>query len=157
MKTSSANQHDVFIHFSLEEFRYSFVSHLSAAFSRSSISVFVAEETNGEAVTSNTDVSQSAIEETKFFVVVFSKSDVFLPLFLETLVKFLERRKDGLVVVIPLFYGDVTLAMIEQKMESFGEDFSENLLGRWRNGLIEAANLRGHKSSDQRKWVRMLN
>lgn len=150
MKTSSANQHDVFIHFSLEEFRYSFVSHLSAAFSRSSISVFVAEETNGEAVTSNTDVSQSAIEETKFFVVVFSKSDVFLPLFLETLVKFLERRKDGLVVVIPLFYGDVTLAMIEQKMESFGEDFSENLLGRWRNGLIEAANLRGHKSSDQR-------
>ena len=156
METSSVNQHDVFFHFSLEEFRYSFASHLSAAFSRSSISVFVAEDTSGAAVTSNTDfqlpdATQSAIEGTKFIVVVFSKKDAFSPLFLETLVKFLERRKDGLVVVIPVFYGDVTLSMIEQKMESFGEAFSNHLQGRWRNGLIEAANLRGHKSSDQRK------
>ncbi|CAH8333614.1 unnamed protein product [Eruca vesicaria subsp. sativa] len=155
METSSVNQHDVFIHFSLEEFRYSFASHLSAAFSRSSISVFVAEDTSGAAVTPNTDfqlpdATQSAIEGTKFIVVVFSKNDAFSPLFLETLVKFLERRKDGLVVVIPVFYADVTLSMIERKMESFGEAFPDHLVGRWRNGLIEAANLRGHKSSDQR-------
>uniref|UniRef100_A0A1J3IPB2 Putative WRKY transcription factor 16 n=1 Tax=Noccaea caerulescens TaxID=107243 RepID=A0A1J3IPB2_NOCCA len=158
METSNANQHDVFIGFSSEDIRYSFASHLSAAFRRSSISVFVGEDTKSKsaAVTSKIDfrlpdATQSAnIEGTKFFVVVFSESYAFSPLFLETLVMFLERRKDGLVVVIPVFYGDVTPSIVEQQTENFGEAVSKDLLARWRDGLTEAANLRGHNSTDQR-------
>lgn len=158
METSNANQHDVFIGFSSEDIRYSFASHLSAAFRRSSISVFVGEDTKSKsaAVTSKIDfrlpdATQSAIRGTKFFVVVFSESYAFSPLFWETLVMFLERRKDGLVVVIPVFYGDVTPSIVEQQTENFGEAVSKDSLARWRDGLTEAANLRGHNSKDQRK------
>ncbi|ESQ39630.1 hypothetical protein EUTSA_v10001238mg, partial [Eutrema salsugineum] len=153
METLSPNQHNVFIGFSMKDTRYSFVSHLSAAFHRRNISTFLGEE---DIISS---VTQSAIEGAKVFVVVFSENYAFSPLSLETLAKFLDlRRRENGPVVIPVFYGDVTPSIVEQQTEKFGKAFSEHRssfsgeddkVERWRNGLVEAAKLQGHDSNEQ--------
>lgn len=153
METSSVNQHDVFIDFSSKDTRYSFVSHLSAAFRRRNISTFLGED-------SISSVTQSAVEGAKVFVVVFSENYAFSPICLETLVKFLDlQRRDNGPVVIPVFYGDVTPSIVKEQTEKFGEAFSDHRslfseddrVERWRNGLIEAAKLQGHESNEQEK------
>ncbi|CAN8267461.1 unnamed protein product [Cochlearia groenlandica] len=161
METPSSYNHDVFIDFSVKDTRYSFVSHLSAAFRRKGISTFVGDD-SFHVATKKTDLPlpdpiKSAIDVSKVLVVVFSENYAFSPLCLETLAAFLERRKDGLVaVVVPVFYGDVTPLIVAEQMEKYGEAFSDHRkvfsgekVERWRNGLVEAASLQGHESNDQ--------
>ncbi|KAG2302253.1 hypothetical protein Bca52824_030904 [Brassica carinata] len=153
MEASSMNQHDVFIDFSAKDTRYSFVSHLSAAFLRRNISIFL-----GLGEDCSQAATQQAIEGAKVFVVIFSQNYAFSPLSLETLTKFLDlqRRENG-PVVIPVFYGDVTPSVVEQQLERFGVAFSEHRslfseddrVERWRNGLVEAAKLQGYESNEQ--------
>lgn len=155
MEASSMNQHDVFIDFSAKDTRYSFVSHLSAAFLRRNISIFL-----GLGEDCSQAATQQAIEGAKVFVVIFSQNYAFSPLSLETLTKFLDlqRRENG-PVVIPVFYGDVTPSVVEQQLERFGVAFSEHRslfseddrVERWRNGLVEAAKLQGYESNEQPK------
>ncbi|CAA7057314.1 unnamed protein product [Microthlaspi erraticum] len=151
METSSVNQHDVFIDFSSKDTRYSFISHLSAAFHRRNITTFLGED-------SISSVTQSAIEGAKVFVVVFSENYASSPLCLETLVKCLDlQRRDNGLVVIPVFYGDVTPSIVKEQTDKYGAAFSEHRslfteddrVERWRNGLIEAAKLQGHESNEQ--------
>lgn len=158
MATSST--YDVFIDFRGMDTRYSFVSHLSAAFRRRRISVFLGEDCTKVAELERNVTNQSAIEGCKVFVVVFSENYAFSPLCLDTLVKFfeLQRRKHKGLVVVPVYYGGVTRLMVEQQTEKFGDAFSEHKssysedrVARWRNGLIEAAKLLGHESNAQRK------
>lgn len=159
MEISSSDSHNVFIDFSTKDTRYSFVSHLSAAFRRRSISTFLGDgDATPEADFRLPDDIKSAVERTSVFVVVFSDNYAFSPLCLETLVTFLDRRKDGLVVVIPVFYGDVTPSIVKQQTERFGKafsdhrsSFSDDRMKRWENGLIEAAELHGYESNDKRK------
>ncbi|XP_010494626.1 PREDICTED: disease resistance protein RRS1-like [Camelina sativa] len=159
MATSSAARCDVFIDFSTKDTRNSFVSHLSAAFRRRKISVFIGKDCTRtlEPNFRLPEVIQSAIDGSRVSVVVLSENYAFSPLCLETLVKFLERqrRKDDLVV-IPVLYGQVTRMMVEQQTEKFGEAisdhgklYSHDRVAKWRDSLIETASLPGHKSNDQ--------
>ncbi|CAF1733019.1 unnamed protein product, partial [Brassica oleracea] len=97
--------------------RYSFVSHLSAAFRRRNILTFLGEDFSQAA-------TQQAIEGAKVFVVIFSENYAFSPMSLEMLTKFLDlqRRENG-PVVIPVFYGDVAPSVVEQQLERFGVAF----------------------------------
>ncbi|CDY23146.1 BnaC09g19000D [Brassica napus] len=150
MATSSSTvQHDVFIAFSSRDTRYSFVSHLSAAFRRSKISFFVGDaQEEAEAVA----VTEAAIEGSKVFVVVFSENYAFSRLSLDTLVKIMERKHNDDVPVVPIFYGDVTSTVVKCQTKRFGEAFSEHRslysdqITKWQNCLIETASLSGHES-----------
>ncbi|KAF2535850.1 hypothetical protein F2Q68_00020078 [Brassica cretica] len=150
MATSSSTvQHDVFIAFSSRDTRYSFVSHLSAAFRRSKISFFVGDAPEeAEAVA----VTEAAIEGSKVFVVVFSENYAFSRLSLDTLVKIMERKHNDDVPVVPIFYGDVTSTVVKCQTKRFGEAFSEHRslysdqITKWQNCLIETASLSGHES-----------
>lgn len=150
METSSSTvQHDVFIAFSSRDTRYSFVSHLSAAFRRSKISFFVGDAPEeAEAVA----VTEAAIEGSKVFVVVFSENYAFSRLSLDTLVKIMERKHNDDVPVVPIFYGDVTSTVVKCQTKRFGEAFSEHRslysdqITKWQNCLIETASLSGHES-----------
>lgn len=147
MATSSADE--VFIDFSGIDTRNSFVTHLSAAFRRRSISVCLGGDCTDVATPPKTN------DGCKVFVVVFSKKYAFSKQCLDTLVEFLERKDDGLLIV-PVYYDGVTESMVKQQTDRFGEAFSQhgnkysyNQVAKWRDCLIKTASLPGHESNLQ--------
>ncbi|AED95217.1 disease resistance protein-like [Arabidopsis thaliana] len=149
MATSKADE--VFIDFSGIETRNSFVSHLSAAFRRRSVSVCLGGDCTDVVTPRKTN------EGCKVFVVVFSEDYALSKQCLDTLVEFLERKDDGLVIV-PVYYGGVTESMVKQQTERFGvaftqhqNNYSYDQVAKWRDCLIQTASLPGHELNLQQE------
>lgn len=159
--SSKAVTNDVFIVSGDDSTRYSFVSHLSAAFRRINISV---TEDDGKDDTQPPESkeylskeTQSAIKRSRVCVVVLSEEFVFSKSSLSTLVEVIDRQHDkNCVAVVPVFYR-VSRSGVEQQSEIFGEAFSdlamssepEDRVIKWRNALKETAHLEeGLESKD---------
>ncbi|VVB05360.1 unnamed protein product [Arabis nemorensis] len=134
---------DVYISFDRWEdtVRYSFISHLTAAFHRRGISSFVGEDDGSDTETNGfSKLSESAIENSRASVVVFSEKYSSSKPCLEDLVKVSERRRNDGLAVVPVFY-PVTKSFVKKQIWNLNDDDKSDL----RSSLLATTDLPGHE------------
>ncbi|XP_009115842.1 probable disease resistance protein At4g19520 [Brassica rapa] len=119
-----------------DKVRYSFISHLSAAFHRRGISSYI-----GGSDPKSDGLSKGDMEKSKACVVVFSEKYSSSKPCLEELVKVSERRGyEGGHAVVPVFYR-ATKSSVKKLIWK-----SSDLTSERRSALLEVVDLPGHES-----------
>ncbi|KAJ4713863.1 TMV resistance protein N-like [Melia azedarach] len=148
---SSQWKYDVFLSSSNQGTCKNFTNHLHTALTRKWINVF---RNNNELKRGKSIESEpfKAIEESRFSIIVFSKTYAFSTLCLEELVKIVEyKHTSDERMIFPIFY-DVKPTMVSKQTGDFKEAFVkyEQAFGqvvekvqKWKNSLKEVANISG--------------
>ncbi|KAI3724250.1 hypothetical protein L2E82_36021 [Cichorium intybus] len=136
--------YDVFLSFRGEDTRKNFVDHLYVALEQQGIHTFKDDEklTKGNRIN---DELLKSIEESKFYIVVFSKNYASSSWCLDELVKIMECQKATEHIAYPVFY-DVDPCEVRKQLGPVGEAFARHdngEVGKWKEALKEAANLAG--------------
>ncbi|KAI3719396.1 hypothetical protein L6452_20293 [Arctium lappa] len=146
--TSSVHKsfkYDVYVSFRGGDTRKTFVDHLYHALQRQSIFTFKDDE-KIEAGGSIKDELFNVIEESKFFIIVFSKNYASSSWCLNELVKIMECHNTTDQTAYPVFY-DVDPKDVRHQRGSFGEAFAKHdnkeEARKWREALVQAENLAG--------------
>ncbi|KAJ0794693.1 putative TIR domain, P-loop containing nucleoside triphosphate hydrolase [Helianthus annuus] len=137
-------QYDVFLSFSGEDTRKNFVDHLYAALEQHGIHTFKDDERLKQGKNINNQLLKS-IEESKLFIIVFSKNYASSSWCLNELVKIMECQKSNDQIAYPVFY-DVDPSDVRKQRGPVGEALAKHNnkeIGKWREALTEAANLSG--------------
>nr|GEU56586.1 Toll/interleukin-1 receptor (TIR) domain-containing protein [Tanacetum cinerariifolium] len=138
-------KYEVFLSFRGEDTRHNFVSHLYKALVQNGIETYKDDEKIEKGETIDTQLIES-IEESRFFIIVFSKDYAGSSWCLDELVKIMECRKAS---AYPVFY-DVEPTQIRNQSGAVGEAFKKHenkeAAGNWRKALNEAGNLAGWES-----------
>ncbi|KAI3496841.1 hypothetical protein L1887_39219 [Cichorium endivia] len=138
-------KYDVFLSFRGEDTRKTFVDHLYHGLKDKGIRTYMDDKEikRGERIT---DELIKSIEDSKFYVVVFSKDYASSSWCLEELVKIIECQKMNEHTAYPLFY-DVEPTEVRNQSGAVGEAFAKHELKeaarKWRYALKEAADLAG--------------
>lgn len=132
---------DVYISFNKCEntVRYSFISHLSAAFHRRGMTSFIGED--GSDSESN---EFPKLEDFRASVVVFSEKYSSSKTRMEELVKVSKRRLNNGLVVVPVFY-PVTKSFVKKQIWKLGDVYKES-------ALLEIIDLPGHELYDRQRF-----
>ncbi|KAL8226295.1 hypothetical protein R6Q59_000157 [Mikania micrantha] len=167
MSSSSSKkyQYDVFLSFSGEDTRRSFVDHLFEALQHHAIRTFKDDERLQKGKEIKDELLKS-IEDSRFSLIVFSKKYASSSWCLDELVKIMECHKTTDQTAFPVFY-DVEPTEVRKQSGSVGEAFAKHTkktivtknltrtvgkalarhtskkLGKWRKALKDAANLSG--------------
>ncbi|CAI9270445.1 unnamed protein product [Lactuca saligna] len=150
--THKSHMYDVFLSFRGEDTRKNFVDHLYVALQRQGIHTFKDDERLEKGKKMNDELLKS-IQESKFFVIIFSKNYASSSWCLDELVKIMECQKETEQIAYPVFY-DVDPSEVRQQLDLVEEAFTrqnKGEVGKWRESLKEAANLAGwdlRKTSD---------
>ncbi|RZC19149.1 TMV resistance protein N [Glycine soja] len=144
--------YDVFLSFRGEDTRASFTSHLYTALHNAGISVFKDDETlpRGNKISTSLGL---AIEESRLYVVVFSRNYANSLWCLQELEKIMECHKATGQVVVPVFY-DVDPSEVRHQTGHFGQAFrnleayidlkmEEEMLPGWRKMVCEGPRISG--------------
>ncbi|KAJ0794912.1 putative TIR domain, P-loop containing nucleoside triphosphate hydrolase [Helianthus annuus] len=137
-------QYDVFLSFSGEDTRKNFVDHLYDALQRHGIHTFKDDERLKQGKSINEQLLKS-IEESKLFIIVFSKKYASSSWCLNELVKIMECQKSNDQIAYPVFY-DVDPSEVRKQHGLVGEALAKHAnieMGKWIEALKEAANLSG--------------
>ncbi|XP_019428017.1 PREDICTED: TMV resistance protein N-like [Lupinus angustifolius] len=152
--------YDVFISFRGEDTRRNFTSHLHSELKDANIWTYTDNNlSKGHEVW---PALCSAIHSSHIAIVVFSRNYATSKWCLKELVKILECRRSGKLVVIPVFYR-VDPSDIRYQKGSYGEAFAKHVRGindkgmgdyvenekqvsQWKSALTEAANISGWDS-----------
>ncbi|XP_022033828.1 disease resistance protein RPV1 [Helianthus annuus] len=137
-------QYDVFLSFSGEDTRKNFVDHLYDALQRHGIHTFKDDEGLKQGKSINEQLLKS-IEESKLFIIVFSKKYASSSWCLNELVKIMECQKLNDQIAYPVFY-DVDPSEVRKQHGPVGEALAKHTnieMGKWIEALKEAANLSG--------------
>ncbi|XP_052624258.1 TMV resistance protein N isoform X2 [Lactuca sativa] len=138
-------KYDVFLSFRGEDTRKKFVDHLYFALQRQGVHTYKDDERLEEGKRINDELLKS-IEESKFYIIVFSKNYASSSWCLDELVKIMECQKATLQIAYPVFY-DVDPSEIRKQLGSVAEAFARHKnkekIWKWREALEEAANLVG--------------
>ena len=138
-------KYDVFLSFRGEDTRKNFVDHLYAALEQKSIHTCKDDKILEKGKRINDELLRS-IEDSKFFIIVFSKNYASSSWCLEELVKIIECHKTTEQKAYPVFY-DVEPSEVRKQSGAVGKAFDkqkkEDTFGNWRDALKEAANLVG--------------
>ncbi|XP_076918216.1 TMV resistance protein N-like [Bidens hawaiensis] len=140
-------KYDVFLSFSGEDTRKTFVDHFYAALEHRGICTFKDDERleKGKAIN---DELLKAIEDSRVYIIVFSKNYASSSWCLNELLKIMECRKTNRQNAFPVFY-DVDPSEVRKQTGSVGKALAihthknESEVGEWREALREAANLSG--------------
>ncbi|KAJ0524522.1 putative TIR domain, P-loop containing nucleoside triphosphate hydrolase [Helianthus annuus] len=151
-------KYDVFLSFRGEDTRKNFVDHLYHALHQKGIITYKDDEkiNKGERIG---DQLIESIEDSRFYIIVFSRNYASSSWCLDELVKIMECQKMTEHTAYPIFY-DVEPSEVRKQSGSVGEAFEqvtrkrkrtledvnlekENDIGRWKNALKEAADLAG--------------
>ena len=138
---------DVFLSFRGEDTRFTFTDHLHSALLQKRIRTFRDDEglDRGEEIGSSI---LKAIEESRMYIVVFSKTYAHSKCCLDELAKIMECKIQKGQTVVPVFY-HVEPSDVRNQTGCFGEAFDkyqkvpEHKLMRWKAALRHAANLSG--------------
>ncbi|KAI3802649.1 hypothetical protein L1987_30789 [Smallanthus sonchifolius] len=136
--------YDVFLSFSGEDTRKNFVDHLYDALQKQGIQTFKDDERLEKGKGINGQLLKS-IEESKFFIIVFSKKYASPSWCLNELVKIMECQKSNEQIAYSVFY-DVDPSEVRKQRGPVGEALARHInieTGKWREALTEAANLAG--------------
>ncbi|XP_023762172.1 disease resistance protein RUN1 [Lactuca sativa] len=146
--TSSVHKsfkYDVFLSFRGEDTRTNFVDHLYHALQQKSIHTYKDDERikKGKKIT---DELIGSIEDSKFYIIVFSKNYASSSWCLDELAKIMECHRTTVHTAYPVFY-DVEPSEVRKQSGAVGEAFAkyemEEAAGKWRVALKEAADLAG--------------
>ncbi|KAJ0579552.1 putative TIR domain, P-loop containing nucleoside triphosphate hydrolase [Helianthus annuus] len=137
-------QYDVFLSFSGEDTRKNFVDHLYDALQQQGIHTFKDDERlrKGKSIK---DQLLKSIEESKLFIIVFSKKYASSSWCLNELVKIMECQKSNEHIAYPVFY-DVDPSEVRKQRGPVGEALAKYTIKEtriWRQALTEASNLSG--------------
>ncbi|PWA43679.1 disease resistance protein (TIR-NBS-LRR class) [Artemisia annua] len=142
---SSSYRYDVFLSFSGEDTRKTFVDHLYDALQRQGIHTFKDDESLNKGKRINDELLVS-IEESRFYVIVFSKNYASSSWCLNELVKIMECQRMSQHIAFPVFF-DVDPSEVRQQHGLVGKALAlhknELQVEKWREALKEAANLSG--------------
>ncbi|KAJ0579560.1 putative TIR domain, P-loop containing nucleoside triphosphate hydrolase [Helianthus annuus] len=137
-------QYDVFLSFRGEDTRMNFVDHLYDALQRHGIHTFKDDERLKQGKNISDQLLKS-IEESKLFIIVFSKNYASLSWCLDELVKIMECQRSNDQIAYPVFY-DVDPSEVRKQRGPVGEALATHTnkeTQKWREALTEAANLSG--------------
>nr|GEV58695.1 disease resistance protein (TIR-NBS-LRR class) family [Tanacetum cinerariifolium] len=138
-------KYDVFLSFRGEDTRKNFVDHLYQALKDKGIYTYKDDEKIQKGKTISDDLIQS-IEDSKFYIIVFSKSYASSSWCLDELVKIMECHKMPEHTAYPVFY-DVEPTEVRNQSGSVRKAFfkNKNKAGavKWKGALKEAADLAG--------------
>ncbi|GKA62590.1 Toll/interleukin-1 receptor domain-containing protein [Tanacetum coccineum] len=141
-------KYDVFLSFRGEDTRNNFVSHLYKALEQNGIQTYKDDEKIEKGKTIDTRLMES-IEDSRFFIIVFSKDYASSSWCLDELVKIMECRKASEQTAYPVFY-DVEPTEVRKQSGPVGEGFrnqeNKEAARKWRKALNEAGNLAGWES-----------
>ncbi|XP_022640193.1 disease resistance protein RPP4-like [Vigna radiata var. radiata] len=150
---TSMTSYDVFLNFRGEDTRDNFISHLYAALQRKHVETYIDYRLQrGEEIS---PALQTAIEESKIYVLVFSENYASSTWCLNELTKILDCKKRYGRNVIPVFY-KVDPATVRKQEERYKEAFQEHeerfkedmeKVQGWKDALTEAAGLSGWDSN----------
>ncbi|XP_052183213.1 disease resistance protein RPV1-like isoform X1 [Diospyros lotus] len=154
---SSSWKYDVFLSFRGTDTRNGFVDHLYFALHQKGIFTFK-DDLKLERGDSISPALLKSIEESRLALVIFSENYASSKWCLEELVKILECQKTRGLTVLPIFYkvdpsdlrkqrGSVGEAFAIHERDS-GEEKGKQKVQRWRNALMEAANISGWDSEN---------
>ncbi|KAD6453976.1 hypothetical protein E3N88_08682 [Mikania micrantha] len=137
-------KYDVFLSFRGEDTRKTFVDHLHHALDQKSIIVYKDDVKikKGKRIG---DELIASIEDSKFYIIVFSKGYASSSWCLEELVKIMECQKMSEHTAYPVFY-DVEPTQVRKQIGAVGDAIAkhkEEDTVKWREALREAANLAG--------------
>ncbi|GJU78373.1 disease resistance TIR-NBS-LRR class family protein, partial [Tanacetum coccineum] len=156
-------KYDVFLSFRGEDTRKNFVGHLYEALRRNCIEAYKDDEkiTKGERIN---DQLLKSIEDSKFYIIVFSKNYASSSWCLDELVKIIECQKMTDHTAFPVFY-DVEPTEVRKQYGPVGEAFSKHenqeAAGKWRDAMKELANLAGWElkataNGDESKSIQII-
>ena len=138
-------KYDVFLSFRGEDTRNNFTDHLYDALQRNNIYTYKDDERIKKGKKIIDDLTGS-IEDSRFYIIVFSKNYASSSWCLDELVKIMECHKQTGHTAYPVFY-DVIPSEVRNQSGAVGEAFAkhENVeaAGKWREALKEAADLAG--------------
>ena len=138
-------KYDVFLSFRGTDTRKNFIDHLYQALQDKSIYTYKDDEriTKGKRIR---DELPESIEESQFYIVVFSKNYASSSWCLEELVKIMECHETKNHTAYPVFL-DVEPTEVRHQTGAVGEAFSihesDEAAGKWRHALKDAADLAG--------------
>nr|GEV35225.1 TMV resistance protein N-like [Tanacetum cinerariifolium] len=139
-------KYDVFLSFRGEDTRKNFVDHLYHALKHKSIVTYKDDENvkQGKIIS---DELIKAIQDSKFYVIIFSKNYASSSWCLDELVKIMECQTMDEHAAYPVFY-DVEPTEVRKQSGSVGDAFSKHnkedeAAWKWREALKEASELAG--------------
>ncbi|KAI3496730.1 hypothetical protein L1887_39103 [Cichorium endivia] len=138
-------KYDVFLSFRGADTRTNFIDHLYHALEQKSIRTYKDDEKikKGKRIC---DELIGSIEESKFYIIVFSKNYASSSWCLDELVKIMECHKMTSHTAYPVFY-DVEPSEVRKQSGAVKEAFAKNeeqeAAGKWREAMKEAADLAG--------------
>ncbi|KAB2596584.1 protein suppressor of npr1-1 [Pyrus ussuriensis x Pyrus communis] len=155
-------KYDVFINFRGEDTRRGFVSHLYKALRQKPINTFI----DGEELRKGDRISepQTAIQESRISIVVFSQNYASSTWCLKELVQILECNDTKNQIVLPIFY-QVNPSDIRKLKGSFAEAFDQHEghsnadveeVRSWRSALSRATNLSGWDSQNYEDDAKLI-
>ncbi|GKC44743.1 Toll/interleukin-1 receptor domain-containing protein [Tanacetum coccineum] len=156
-------KYDVFLSFRGEDTRHNFVSHLYKALVQNGIQTYKDDEKIEKGETIDTQLIES-IEDSRFFIIVFSKDYAGSSWCLDELVKIMECRKTSEQAAYPVFY-DVEPTEIRKQSgaveKAFEKHENKEAAEKWRKALNEAGNLAGWESKktangDESKLIQII-
>ena len=143
-------KYDVFLSFRGEDTRKNFVGHLYEALNAKGIYTYKDDVRIHKGKTISDELIK-AIEDSKFYIIVFSKNYASSSWCLEELVKIMECRKMTGHTAYPVFY-DVEPTQVRKQIGAVKNAFSKNkkkeAAQKWRDALKEAADLAGWALKD---------
>ncbi|KAL1217628.1 TMV resistance protein N [Cardamine amara subsp. amara] len=162
--STTDRKYDVFLSFRGFDTRCNFVSFFYKELNRCNIQTFKDDKDlkSGQRISS---VLNSAIEESRFAVVVVSKKYTASRWCLEELVKIMDLQKEDKIEVIPIFYG-VKPADVRWQIEVVAEHFEKHegrvdvdleKVASWRQALIDLAAISGYCSSNWKDDSEMID
>ncbi|GJT57271.1 Toll/interleukin-1 receptor domain-containing protein [Tanacetum coccineum] len=156
-------KYDVFLSFRGEDTRHNFVSHLYKALVQNGIQTYKDDEKIEKGETIDTQLIDS-IEDSRFYVIVFSKNYASSSWCLDELVKIMECRKASEQTAYPVFY-DVEPTEIRKQSgaveKAFKKHENKEAAGKWMKALNEAGNLAGWElkkttNGDESKLIQII-
>ncbi|GKA75855.1 disease resistance TIR-NBS-LRR class family protein [Tanacetum coccineum] len=156
-------KYDVFLSFRGEDTRKNFVGHLYKALKAKCIETYKDDEKiqKGERIS---DELIKAIQESRFFIIVFSKTYASSSWCLDELVKIMECQNTAEQTAYPVFF-DVEPTQVRKQNGPVGEAFSKHenheATGKWRDAMKELADLAGWElkataNGDESKSIQII-
>ncbi|GJX21334.1 disease resistance TIR-NBS-LRR class family protein [Tanacetum coccineum] len=156
-------KYDVFLSFRGEDTRNTFVGHLYQALKEKGIETYKDDEKIEQGKKINYQLMRS-IQESRFFIIVFSKTYASSSWCLDELVKIIECQKTAAQTAYPVFF-DVEPTQVRKQSgpvkEAFAELEKKEAAGKWREAMKEASSLAGWElkkivSGDESKLIQII-
>ncbi|GJR06487.1 Toll/interleukin-1 receptor domain-containing protein [Tanacetum coccineum] len=156
-------KYDVFLSFRGEDTRNNFVGHFYEALQAKCIETYRDDKKieQGERISNQL---MKSIEESRFYIIIFSKNYASSSWCLDELVKIMECQKTTEHTAFTVFY-DVEPAEVRKQYGPVGEAFSKHenqeATGKWRDAMKELADLAGWElkaiaSGDESKLIQII-